>query len=121
MMSGGKINSPRNPKSGYSQANKERLRWLSEHGKIHPSLQEQVGEVLKVGFVFPEDIIEAIKANKSAWKNYQEFSPFYQRIRVAYIETARKRPDEFKKRLAYFIKKTEQNKQIGYGGIEKYY
>ena len=113
--------SPRNPKSGYSQANKERLRWLSEHGKIHPSLKEQVEEVLKVEFVFPEDIIQAIKANTTAWENYQEYSPVYQRIRVAYIDTARKKPDEFKKRLAYFIKRTEQNKQIGYGGIEKYY
>jgi hypothetical protein len=40
---------------------------------------------------------------------------------VAYIDSARKRPEEFNKRLANFIKKTEQNKQIGYGGIDKYY
>ncbi len=29
--------------------------------------------------------------------------------------------DEFKKRLNNFVKKTEQNKLIGFGGIEKYY
>jgi len=28
---------------------------------------------------------------------------------------------EFKKRLAHFIKRTEQNKQFGFGGIDKYY
>ena len=112
---------PRNPKSGYSQPNKERLRWLSEHGRIHPSMTQQVGEVIEEEFVFPEDIIQAVKESETAWKNYQEFSPAYQRIRVAYIDTARKRPDEFRKRLANFIKKTEQNKLIGYGGIEKYY
>lgn len=113
--------STRNPKSGYSQPNKERLRWLLENDKIHPSIKAQVEEVLKEEFVFPEDIIQAIKANEIAWKNYQAFSPAYHRIRVAYIETARKRPEEFEKRLENFIKKTEKNKQIGFGGIEKYY
>jgi uncharacterized protein YdeI (YjbR/CyaY-like superfamily) len=28
--------SPRNPKSTYSQQNKERIKWLLEHGMIHP-------------------------------------------------------------------------------------
>jgi len=38
------------------------------------------------------------------------------------IDGARKRPDEFKKRLFSFIDKTRKNKLIkGYGGIEKYY
>jgi hypothetical protein len=49
------------------------------------------------------------------------FSPSYRRIRIAYIEGARKRPAEFKKRLSNFIKTAEQNKLIGFGGIEKYY
>jgi uncharacterized protein YdeI (YjbR/CyaY-like superfamily) len=112
---------PRNHKSSYSQSNKERLRWLRKHNMIHPSLQDTVKEVLKERFVFPSDIIDAIKKDNKAWKNYQKFSPTYKRIRIAYIETARKRPEEFKKRLANFIKKTKENKQIGYGGIEKYY
>jgi hypothetical protein len=42
-------------------------------------------------------------------------------VRIAYIEGARDRPAEFQKRLNNFIQKTEQNKQIGFGGIEKYY
>jgi len=112
---------PRNPKSAYSQQNKERLRWLAEHNLIHPSIQESIQSVLEEEFVFPPDILAAIKANPQAWKNYQSFSPAYQRIRVAYIDSARKRPEEFQKRLANFIKKTEQNKQIGYGGIDKYF
>ena len=50
-----------------------------------------------------------------------KFSPSYKRIRIAYIDAARKRAGEFEKRLANFIKKTKENKQIGFGGIEKYY
>jgi uncharacterized protein YdeI (YjbR/CyaY-like superfamily) len=112
---------PRNPKSTYSQANKERLRWLYNEKMIHPSLIDSAEKVLQEKFIFPSDILEAIKNDKEAWNNYQKFSPSYQRIRISYIESARKRPEEFKKRLANFIRKTRENKQIGYGGIEKYY
>ena len=65
--------------------------------------------------------MNAIKANKEAWKNYQKFSDSYKRIRIAFIDGARKRPEEFKKRLKYFIEMTEKNKMIGFGGIEKHY
>lgn len=47
------------------------------------------------------------------------FSDTYKRIRIAYIEAARKRPGEFEKRLNNFINKTRENKRItGFGGIE---
>ena len=113
--------SPRNPTSEYSQPNKERLKWLVKEGKLHPSMKESVEKVLRTEFVFPPDILQAIKGNKKAWENYRHFSPAYRRIRVAYINSAGNRPDEFKKRLNNFVKKTEQNKLIGFGGIEKYY
>lgn len=112
---------PRNPKSSYSQANKERLRWLQKENLLHPSMKDTAEKVLKDKFVFPSDIINSIKGDREAWKNYQKFSPAYKRIRIAYIETARKRPEEFDKRLKNFIKKTKENKKIGFGGIEKYY
>ena len=113
--------SPRNPNSAYSQANKERLKWLAKEGRLHLSVQESVEKVLRTEFVFPPDILQSIKRNEKAWKNFQNFSPAYQRIRIAYIDSARNRPDEFQKRLNNFIKKAEQNKLIGFGGIEKYY
>ena len=113
--------SPRNPKSPFSQPNKERLRWLAKEGKLHPAMLDLAKEVLDEKFKFPPDILEAIKHDKKVWENYQRFSPGYRRIRVAYIDAARKRPEEFAKRLANFIQKTRQNKLIGYGGIEKYY
>jgi uncharacterized protein YdeI (YjbR/CyaY-like superfamily) len=113
--------SPRNPKSPFSQANKERLRWLAKTKRLHPSIKALAGKALKETFVFPPDIVQAIKADGTAWKNYLGFSPAYRRIRVAFIEGSRNRPQEFKKRLSYFIKMTRQNRQFGFGGIEKYY
>lgn len=112
---------PRNPKSQYSQQNKERLKWLSDNELLHPSVEEKIRPVLNEKFSFPEDIIKILKKEEIVWKNYSNFSDSYKRIRIAYIDTARIRPEEFDKRLQNFINKTRQNKLIGYGGIEKYF
>jgi uncharacterized protein YdeI (YjbR/CyaY-like superfamily) len=113
---------PRKPRSAYSQSNKERLKWLLENGKVHPKLKKEIQRIIALPFHFPGDIMKKIKADKIAWKNYQQFSDAYKRIRIAYIEGARKRPGEFEKRLKNFISKTKANKPVaGFGGIEKYY
>ena len=113
---------PRRKGSPYSRQNIERLIWLDAHGMIHPSVRDDILPVIRAPFIFPTDIIEALKQDDAVWDNYQHFPDSYQRIRVAYIDAARKRPDEFLKRLNYFIEKTRQNKLIkGYGGIDKYY
>ena len=113
---------PRRPGSGYSRPNIERLLWLDERGRIHPKVREQVLPILMAPFVFPEDILAAIRADETAWENYTHFSEPYRRIRVAYIDAARKHPAEFQKRLVHFLEKTRRNQLImGYGGIEKYY
>ena len=66
---------------------------------IHPTIEGTIREVLSAPFVFPDDIIDRLKADKTVWENYQHLSDSYKRIRIAYIEAARKRPEEFKKRL----------------------
>lgn len=113
---------PRNPKSTYSQPNIERLKWLDAHGLIHPKVRPSLEEVIDSEFVFPEDILDEIRKDPAAWEHYVSFSEPYKRIRIAYIDAARKRPEEFKKRLVNFIRKTREGKLIiGYGGIDKYY
>lgn len=113
--------SPRKPRSVYSQANKERLRELARQGKIIPEVLATLGPVLEERFEIPADILDAIRANPLAWQNFQGLSQPYIRIRVAFIDGARKRPAEFQKRLRYFIEMTARNKLFGFGGIEKYY
>ena len=113
--------SPRKPGSKYSPANKERLKFLLKKKKVIKEVREALGDIEEEKFTVPKDILAEIKSNKEAWKNFQKFSDSYKRIRIGFIDGARKRPAEFKKRLAYFIKMTEQNKQFGFGGIEKHY
>lgn len=114
--------SPRKKGSAYSQPNIERLIWLDAQGLIHPSIRESILPMIRTPFVFPEDILDALRQDDTVWKNYQRFSAPYQRIRVAYVDAVRGRPEEFQKRLRSLIEKTRQNKRImGYGGIEKYY
>ena len=113
---------PRRKNSPYSRLNIERLIHLDSLDMIHPKFKKEIKKIISVPFVFPKDIIAEIKKDKVVWDNYQSFSNSYKRIRVAYIDSARNRPEEFKKRLLNFIKKTKENKIIsGYGGTDKYY
>jgi uncharacterized protein YdeI (YjbR/CyaY-like superfamily) len=113
--------SPRKPGSKYSPANKERLRSLLKKNRVIKEVRESLEGLEEEEVVMPDDILREIEANQQAWKNFQQFSDSYKRIRIGFIEGARNRPAEFRKRLAYFIRMTEQGKQFGFGGIEKHY
>lgn len=113
---------PRRKGSPYSQPNIERLIWLDSRGLIHPSVRPTVAEIIHTPFLYPDDIIAALRKDNEVWRNYCTFSEPYKRIRVAYIDAARKRPTEFARRLSNFITQTRRGKLIiGYGGVEKYY
>ena len=94
---------PRKPKSPYSQANKERLNRLLEMQMIHPEFEKRIQEVLSEPFIFPDDITTKLKEDKTVWENYLQFSDSYKRIRIAYIEAARKRPEPICYSLYIFI------------------
>ncbi len=113
---------PRRKNSPYSRPNIERLILLNGQNMLLAKVKEEVYDLISAPYVFPEDIINEIKKDTAAWKNYLNFSEPYKRIRIAYIEASRNKPKEFEKRLKNFIEKTRQNLIItGYGGVDKYY
>jgi uncharacterized protein YdeI (YjbR/CyaY-like superfamily) len=116
--------SPRKPGSPYSQTNIERLRLLIEADKVMPevlaAIGDKLGAMLKQDIEIPADILHALQANEKTWLNFQTFSAPYRRIRIAYVDGARRRPVEFQKRLKTLVRMSEQNKLFGYG-IEKFY
>ena len=111
---------PRKPRSSYSQTNRERLRRMIERGQVMPEVVNAVADVVAEEYVFPPDIMSSLQANKQAWKNFRRYSESYQRIRIAFIDVARKRPGELEKRLDHLIRMTEKDKQFGFN-IEEYY
>jgi uncharacterized protein YdeI (YjbR/CyaY-like superfamily) len=113
--------SPRRPKSRYSQANKVRLRSLIRQRKVRKEVIAVLKEVSLDDFDIPPDILRAIRGNVRAWKNFRNYTASYKEIRVSFINAARNRPVEFHKRLKHFIRMTENNRQFGFGGIERHY
>lgn len=112
--------SPRKKTSSLSQMNLERVRELIKQGKMTKVGLDAISHVYdpkkdnSKNFTIPPDILKAIKENKAAWKNFQNFPPEYQRIRIAYIQSRKRHGISiYKKALSYFIKMTAQNKHIG--------
>ena len=89
-------------------------------GLVMPDLLATLDGISTEEFEIPADIFQALRAREQAWHNFQRYSGSYQRIRVAYVDSARDRPGEFEKRLRHLVRMTEQNKQFGHD-IEKYY
>ena len=112
--------SPRRPGTAYSQTNKERMRRMLAAGQVADPVRAQVPEMGLDDFELPADIRQALEANPAAWQNLQRWSDAYLRIRAAFVDAARDRPDEFGKRLRHLVRKSEQGKQFGFG-IESYY
>ena len=113
--------SPRRPKSNWSQTNIVRLRALLAQGKVAKDVLPTLPDLTEHDFIVPDDILAAIKANREAWKHFKAFSETYVQIRVAFIDAARARPEVFNKRLAYFLRMTEQGKRYGFGGVDKHF
>jgi uncharacterized protein YdeI (YjbR/CyaY-like superfamily) len=115
---------PRNERSRWSEANKERVRRLIALGEMAPAglakatvfLDSPGPEGMSAkqnGLVIAPDILIALKNDDQTWLNFSQFSESYNRIRIGWIEMARNRPKVFEQRLRYFLKMTAQNKRYG--------
>ena len=70
-------------------------------------------------FIISEKILKELKSNKIVWKNFCNFYPLYQRVRIDTIQINKnKRPKLFKMRLEKFMKNTELG--IMYGNWNDY-
>jgi uncharacterized protein YdeI (YjbR/CyaY-like superfamily) len=117
--------SPRRKNSKLSEMNKERVRRLikakkmtrfgresiQHHMEINPKKSTSSQSLIK--FALPQDILETLKADPTAWKHFVKFPMSYKRIRIGWIDTARHRPEIFNQRLKYFLKMTIKNKRFG--------
>jgi uncharacterized protein YdeI (YjbR/CyaY-like superfamily) len=114
--------SPRRNKSQLSELNKVRVRKMIKEGKMRAAGLDSISQHVKVDngemvehkpFRMPEDIMEILKSDREVWTNFEKFPESYRQVRIAYIDNSRIRPDEYIKRLNYFIKMTRKNKMFG--------
>lgn len=113
--------SPRKKTSSLSQMNKERIRILISAKKMTRAGLDAIAHVfdpkrdLNEEFTIPPDILEPLKANEQAWRNFESFPETYQRIRIAFIESRKRHGEEmFRKSLKHFIEMTAKNKRFGF-------
>ncbi len=104
---------PRRPKSNWTELNKERARRLIAQGRMTPAGRAVLPDLSPESFRIADDILACMRADEQAWRNFEKFPDVYKRIRIGYIEEMRKQPEEFKKRLENFMKKTRENKMFG--------
>lgn len=108
---------PRRPSSTWSEMNKERSRRLIRQGKMTAAGLATLGDVLKptIGqrLVVAPDIRRALQRDKIVWKNFRAFPLSYKRMRIGWIEAARRRPQVFRQRLRYLVKMTGDDRRFG--------
>lgn len=104
--------SPRKPGGNWTELNKERARRLIRLGLMTASGAKTLPD-LNAAFVVSDDILRALQAEPVAWSNFLAFPELYRRVRIGYIENARRDPTEFARRLSSFVEKTAANKMFG--------
>jgi len=91
---------PRKPGSTWSAANKKRVAKLIKDGLMTPAGQEKLDAAKRDGswsylddienLVIPDDLANALKANKSAKRNYEAFNDSAKKVILLWIKTARR-------------------------------
>ncbi len=111
---------PRKPNSSLSEMNKERIRRLIDEGKMTAAGLNVVSETFDITTVeegtlrIAPDILEALKADKLAWKNFQRLPEGYKKVRIGFIESRRRHGDEmFQRSLQHFTSMTAKNRKFG--------
>ena len=105
--------SPRRKTSKLSDMNRERVRRLIKSGRMTKAGRAAIAHVGKKDSRLPADIMRALKRNPTTWRNFARFPASYKRIRIGWIDAARRRPEILKQRLDYFLKMTARNKRFG--------
>jgi len=103
---------PRTPGRRISEMNKERIRRLLAEGKMTPAGIAAAGEFESTPEMAP-DILAALRRDPQTWANFEQFPEYYRNIRVAFVEGARKRPAEFRRRLDHLVEMTAKGKMFG--------
>ncbi len=107
--------SPRKKDSPWTELNKERCRRLIKLGLMTLAGKKVLPSLAKNSFKPEQWIIDAIKADRQAWKSHRQFYPLYVRVRLYNIQWYMKHVSEERsqKMLDKYIKAAHDGKMIG--------
>jgi uncharacterized protein YdeI (YjbR/CyaY-like superfamily) len=105
---------PRRTGSPVSEMNKARARRLIRERRMTAAGRAALGTALRrERLVVAADVRRALRAAPGAWAQFERFPASYKRIRIAFVEGARGRPEIFATRLRYFVRMTAQGQRFG--------
>ena len=109
---------PRNPKSGWSKLNKQRVKRLIEEGRMTEAGRATIATAKRNGtwtaldaieaLEVPPDLAKALAADKRAASYFDAFSPSSKKIILLWIQSA-KRQETRNKRVAETVRQAAQN------------
>ncbi|WP_340062963.1 YdeI/OmpD-associated family protein [Ascidiimonas aurantiaca] len=110
--------SKRNPKSNWSQLNKEKVTKLIEQGLMQPAGYEMIKIAKQNGtwtaldevenLIIPDDLQELFSNNKKAYENWENFPPSSKRGILEWILNAKK-PETRQKRIEETVSLAEKD------------
>ncbi|UKS57448.1 YdeI/OmpD-associated family protein [Exiguobacterium acetylicum] len=104
---------PRRPNSNWTELNKERVRRLERLGLMQPSGRQVLPDMSPDAFVIDEVIQARLQEDPIVDENFNNFPELYRRIRIDTIQSVRKNPVLYEKRLQTLIEKTKQSQMYG--------
>ncbi len=104
---------PRRAGSKTSEMNKARARRLVREKRMTPAGLAAIGRLTAPRLMIAADIKAAFEKDEVAWKRFRRFPIAYRRIRIAFVEGARDRPAEFRRRLGNLVRKSAKNERFG--------
>jgi uncharacterized protein YdeI (YjbR/CyaY-like superfamily) len=105
---------PRRPASRWSALNIRRTKKLIADGKMTAAglaVFDPARKVAAQPTQLPKDLGRKFKGHADAWKNFQRFPPFYRRMTVAWVASAKKGETRLK-RLKQLVGYSAQNRRI---------
>ena len=109
---------PRRKKTSLSELNRQRVWKLQKQGLMTSAgiepIRDQIGSP-DDPFDLPDWVLEQLQADETVWRNFQQFPPNYQRLKIGWIADMKgdSRRPEAQKRLDYLVKMTRAGKMYG--------
>ncbi|MBR5075422.1 MAG: YdeI/OmpD-associated family protein [Bacteroidales bacterium] len=105
---------PRRKGSSWCERNLIRCRRLAQLGEMTPAGLAAAPDLDPSRFVFEDWVLDAIRADETAWANYNSFPETYRRIRVDFIQGYQQsgRKEEAQNALRKFVQYCHHGKML---------